>query len=50
MDGKQIAWPDIAVNISGIWPGTSQKEEKGKIHIWSVGYQNSVKRVIGVHF
>ena len=30
-------------------PGT-QKEEKWKFHICSVGYQNRVKRVIEVHF
>ena len=26
------------------------KRRKGKFHIWSVGYQNRVKRVIGDHF
>ena len=34
-------------------PGTPQqpkKKEKRKFHIWSVGYQNRVKRVGGVHF
>ena len=31
-------------------PPYNQKEEKWKFHIWSVGYQNRVKRVIGVHF
>ena len=28
----------------------NQNEEKRKFHIWSVGYQNRVKRLIGVHF
>ena len=33
-------------------PGTpyKQNEEKSKSHIWSVGYQNEVRRVRGGHF
>ena len=31
-------------------PPYNQKEEKWKFHIWSVWYQNRVKRVIGVYF
>ena len=31
-------------------PPYKQNEEKLKFHIWSVGYQNRVKRVCGVHF
>ena len=31
-------------------PPYNQKEEKRKFHIWSVGYQYRVKRVIGAHF
>ena len=31
-------------------PYKQQNEEKQNFQIWSVGYQNSIKRVCGVHF
>ena len=40
---------DIIKDISRfLGPPYKQKEEK--FHIWSVGYQNRIKRVRGVHF
>ena len=40
---------DIIKNIF-IFLGPPTTKKKWKFHIWSVGYQSRVKRVIGVHF
>ena len=50
---KIFSQPPIEIFIryflDSLGPPYKQKEEKGKFHIWSVGYQNRVKRVRGVH-